>query len=97
MYDGANRETLIPTVDAGVAAARKAAADVIIAVGGGSAVCTARAITIMLAEEGSYQDLSTKHIDGKGLTTPRLNQPKLPNILILTTPTTAADRAGVAV
>ncbi|MCL0043094.1 iron-containing alcohol dehydrogenase [Dehalococcoidia bacterium] len=97
VYDGANRETLIPTVDAGVAAARKAAADVIIAVGGGSAVCTARAITIMLAEGGSYQDLSTKHTDGKGLTSPRLLQPKLPNILILTTPTTAADRGGVAV
>ncbi len=97
VYDGANRETLIPTVDAGVDAARDAAADVIIAVGGGSAVCTARAITIMLAEDGSYQDLSTKHIDGKGLTSPRLIQPKLPNILILTTPTTAADRAGVAV
>lgn len=97
VYDGANRETLIPTVDAGVEAARKAAADVIVAVGGGSAVCTARAITIMLAEDASYQDLSTKHIDGKGLTSPRLIQPKLPNILILTTPTTAADRGGVAV
>ena len=97
VYDGATRESLVPTVEAGVEAARAAQADVIVAVGGGSVVGTARAITIVLAEGGSFNDLSTKHIPGQPLVSPRLDKPKLPNILVLTTPTTAADRGGAAV
>ena len=71
--------------------------DLIVAVGGGSAVVTARAITIMLAEGGTLRDHATKYPPGQRPISPRLMQPKVPNIVVLTTPTTAANRAGTAV
>ena len=81
----------------GARMAKEADADLIIAVGGGSAVVTARAIIIMLAEGGVPQDHSTKYPPGQPPISPRLMKPKLPNILVLTTPTTAATRAGAAI
>ncbi len=96
-YAGARKESPIPSVEAGVEAARAAEADLIIAVGGGSAVVTARAVTILLAEEGSVHDLCTKHPAGQAPVSPRLTKPKLPNILVLTTPTNGANRGGAAV
>ena len=81
----------------GTRMAKEADADLIIAVGGGSAVVTARAIIIMLAEGGVPQDHSTKYPPGQPPISPRLMKPKLPNILVLTTPTTAATRAGTAI
>ena len=71
--------------------------DLIVAVGGGSAVVTARAITIMLAEGGTLQDHATQYPPGQRPISPRLMQPKVPNLVVLTTPTTAANRAGTAV
>ena len=96
-YTGAGRESPIPSVVAGVEAADKADADLIVAVGGGSAVVSARAITIMLAEEGTVYDLCTRHTPGQAPVSPRLMAPKLPNILVLTTPTNGANRGGAAV
>ena len=69
--------------------------DLIVAVGGGSAVVTARAITIMLAEGGTLHDHATKYPTGEQPVSPRLMQPKVPNIVVLTTPTTSAHRAGM--
>ena len=71
--------------------------DLIVAVGGGSAVVTARAITIMLAEGGTLHDHATKYPPGERPISPHLMRPKVPNIVVLTTPTTAANRAGTAV
>ena len=65
VFDGAKRESPIPSVMAGVEAARDAQADVIVAVGGGSAVVTARAITILMAEDGTPQELCTKYPPGQ--------------------------------
>ncbi len=95
-YEGAIKESPIPAVEAGVEAARAAEADLIVSVGGGSAVITARAITILLAEEGTVHDLCTKHTPGQAPVSPRLMKPKLPNIIVLTTPTTGANRGGAA-
>ena len=50
-----------------------------------------------LAEDGDPRDLATKYPPGQPPVSPRLMRPKLPNILVLTTPTTAATRAGTAV
>ena len=97
VYDGAKKESPIPLVLAGVEAARAARPDLIVAVGGGSAVVTARAITILLAEKGTVHDLCTKYPPGEAPVSPRLLEPKLPNILVLTTPTTGANRGGAAV
>ena len=96
-FDGAKRESPIPLVMAGVEAAKAAQADVIVAVGGGSAVVTARAITILMAEDGTPQELCTKYPPGQPPVSPRLLQPKIPNILVLTTPTNGANRGGAAV
>jgi len=97
IFDGVQTGSPVPAVLEGVRMAREAEADVIIAVGGGSAVVTARAIIILLAEDGDPQDLATKYPPGQAPVSPRLMRPKLPNILVLTTPTTAATRAGTAV
>ncbi|GBD10791.1 NAD-dependent methanol dehydrogenase [bacterium HR23] len=97
VYDGVVTESPLPSVLEGVEKARQAQADLLIAVGGGSAVVTARAITILLAEEGSIYDLCTQYPPGRPPISPRLSKPKVPNIVVLTTPTTAANRAGAAV
>lgn len=97
VFDGVQAGSPAPSVMRGVQLARDADADLIIAVGGGSAVVTARAIIIMLAEGGNPADHATKYPAGQPPVSPRLMAPKLPNILVLTTPTTAATRAGTAV
>jgi alcohol dehydrogenase class IV len=96
-YEGATRESPLPTVLAGVEAVKAAQPDVIVAVGGGSAVVTARAVTMLVGEGRSVEDMHTKHIPGQAAVVYRANRPKIPNILVLTTPTTAADRGGAAV
>lgn len=97
VFDGVQAGSPVPSVMRGVQMARAADADLIIAIGGGSAVVTARAISIMLAEGGVPGDHATKYPAGQPPVSPRLMAPKLPNILVLTTPTTAATRAGTAV
>ncbi len=97
VFDGVMAGSPAPAVLEGFRMAREADADLIIAVGGGSAVVTARAIIILLAEGGSPHDHATKYPPGQPPVSPRLMAPKIPNILVLTTPTTAATRAGTAV
>ncbi len=97
VFDGAQAGSPLPSVEEGAAMAAEAGADLIVALGGGSAVVTTRAITILLAEGGRAQDHATKYPPGKPPVSPRLMQPKVPNIVVLTTPTTAMTRAGTAV
>lgn len=97
VFDGVQAESPLPAVEAGVAAARAAGADGLVAIGGGSAVVTARAIAILLAEKGSVHELCTQYRAGARPVSPRLMEPKIPNLLVLTTPTTASGRAGAAV
>ena len=97
IFDGVQTGSPESAVLEGTRMARDANADLIIAVGGGSAVVTARAIIIMLAEGGTMQDHATRYPPGQRPISPRLMEPKIANILVLTTPTTAATRAGTAV
>lgn len=97
VFDGVETSSPLPSVRAGAAAAREAGADVIIAVGGGSAMVTARAIIILLAEKGDIHDICTQYPPGQPPVSPKLMAPKIPNILVLTTPSTAMTRAGTAV
>ncbi len=97
VFDGVEAGSPVPSVMKGAAMARDAGADLIVAVGGGSAVVTARAIIIILAEDGHPRDHATKYPPGQPPISPRLMAPKIPNILVLTTPTIAATRAGTAV
>ncbi|MBI2886648.1 MAG: iron-containing alcohol dehydrogenase [Chloroflexi bacterium] len=95
-WTGAKKESPIPTVLAGVEATRAATPDLIVAVGGGSAVITARAITIILGEGKTIEEMYTKHVPGQAPMVYRANKPKIPSIQVNTTPTTGADRGGAA-
>ncbi len=97
VFDGVETSSPLPSVRAGAAAAREAGADLIVAVGGGSAMVTARAIIILLAEKGDIHDICTQYPPGQAPVSPKLMVPKIPNILVLTTPSTAMTRAGTAV
>jgi alcohol dehydrogenase class IV len=96
VFSGGKTGSPVTSVLEGVAAAREVDADGIIAVGGGSAVVTARGITIVLAEKGTAQELCTQYPEGKPPVSPRLMAPKIPNLIVLTTATTAVTRAGTA-
>jgi alcohol dehydrogenase len=72
-------------------------ADSVVAVGGGSAIVTARAASILLAERGDARTLCTTRNREGVLYSPRLLAPKLPQLVIPTTPTTATLKAGSAV
>lgn len=85
-----------------VASVRRAAmamaqggADAVIALGGGSAIVTARAANIMRSERGDILALCTRREHGKFIS-PRLNATKLPQFVIPSTPTTAMAKAGSA-
>ncbi len=97
VYGGVLTSSPLASVEAGVAAARDADADLIVAVGGGSAVVTARAVVILLAESGTAHELCTKYPSDGSPISPRLMAPKIPNIVVATTPTTAMTRAGTAI
>jgi len=72
-------------------------ADAVIALGGGSSIVTARAGTILAAEGKDIRALcTTREADGR-LNSPKLLAPKLPQLIVPTTPTTAMVKAGSAV
>lgn len=96
-FKGVETSSPLPAVLAGADAARAANADLIVAIGGGSAMVTARAIVILLAEKKDIHEICTQYPPGQAPVSPRLMAPKMPNILVLTTPSTAMTRAGTAV
>ena len=97
VFDGVRAHSPLPAVLAGMAALRLHGADAVVAVGGGSAIVTARAASILLAEEKSIHDLCSRFTPGETPVSPRLARPKLPQFAVPTTPTTAYAKAGTAV
>jgi alcohol dehydrogenase class IV len=96
-FEGVREHSPVPTVEAGRDFLSKVDADGVIAVGGGSAVVTARAATILLAEGRGVRELCTsRDADGR-LISPRLMAPKVPQWVVPSTPTTAYAKAGTAV
>jgi alcohol dehydrogenase class IV len=71
-------------------------ADAVIALGGGSSIVTARAASILAAESGEPRSLCTTRDAGGNLKSPKLLAPKLPQLIVPTTPTTAMVKAGSA-
>jgi alcohol dehydrogenase class IV len=96
-FDGVLEHSPVPAVEAGRRALEVARADAVIAVGGGSAIVTARAATIILAEGRQVRELCTRREAGGRLSSPKLLAPKLPQWVVPTTPTTAYAKAGSAV
>jgi alcohol dehydrogenase class IV len=93
-FDAMDKDSTWPAVQQGTAAARAADADLLIAVGGGSVIVGTRVIAILLAEKGEPFSLMTQYPPGQPAISPRLLAPKPPIINIVTTPTTAMNRAG---
>jgi alcohol dehydrogenase class IV len=87
----------VPAVEAAADALKQMQADAVVAVGGGSAIVTARAASILAAEGRDVRALCTTRDQKGGLMSPKLLAPKLPQFIIPTTPTTAAVKAGSAV
>jgi alcohol dehydrogenase class IV len=87
----------LPNVEAAASELHRLQADAVIAVGGGSAVVTSRAASILLAEKGDARKLCTSRNASGELSSPKLLAPKLPQIVIPTTPTTATVKAGSAI
>ena len=97
VYAAVQAHSPLPAVEAAARELERLGADAVIAVGGGSAVVTARAASILLAERGDARQLCTSRDEGGALRSPKLLAPKLPQLVIPTTPTTATLKAGSAV
>ncbi len=94
VFDAMDKDSTWPAVEKGTAAARAAGADLLMAIGGGSIIVGTRVIAILLAEQGDPYALMTQYPEGQPAYSPRLMAPKPPIINIVTTPTTAMNRAG---
>jgi alcohol dehydrogenase class IV len=96
-FDDVREHSPLPSVEAARRLLADTDADAVIAVGGGSSIVTARAATILLAEQKDARELcTTRGPDGK-LVSPKLLAPKIPNWVIPSTPITAYAKAGSAV
>jgi alcohol dehydrogenase len=97
VFAGVVEQSPLATVEAAVEELRRLNADAVVALGGGSAVVTARAATVLYGEGRTAQDLCTVFTPGQPPLSPRLAKPKLPQFVIPTTPTTAYAKNGAAV
>jgi alcohol dehydrogenase class IV len=95
VYDGIEKDSTYMSVCAARQAASEVAADLLIAVGGGSVIVATRAVAIFMAEPGDPLQIMTQYPEGMPAYSPRLLAPKPPIINIPTTPTSAMNRAGI--
>jgi len=87
----------LPAVMEGADAIRNFHADVLIGLGGGSTIVTTRASDVIASEDEDVHNLCTYTDESGNQISRRLTAPKIPQILIPTTPTTATSKAGAAV
>jgi alcohol dehydrogenase class IV len=97
VFDQVQQHSPLSAVLAGRDALARLEADAVIALGGGSAIVSARAATIALGELQPLEQLCTRLVPGQPPHSPRLAGPRLPQLLIPTTPSAAIPRAGAAV
>jgi alcohol dehydrogenase class IV len=94
VFDEIDKDTSRSSVTRATEAARSAQADLVIGVGAGSVIQGARIVTILLAEKRPVEQLVTQYPGDGPAISPKLLEPKLPIINVLTAPTTAQNRAG---
>jgi alcohol dehydrogenase class IV len=97
VFCGVRAHSPVPAVEAAARELARLEADAVVAVGGGSAIVTARAASILFAETGDAKTLATSRDERGELRSPKLLAPKLPQLVIPTTPNTATVKAGSAV
>lgn len=88
VFDDIAQDTDLVTVDAAVAMAREKGADIIVSVGGGSVIDTAKAVCVTLKNGGKADD----HV-----ALMRLTEPQIPHIVIPTTSGTGSEVTNVSV
>jgi alcohol dehydrogenase class IV len=96
-FESVREHSPVPDVLEAMRVLERTGADGVVAVGGGSAVVTARAASILLAERRDVRELCTQRRPDGRWVSPRLDAPKLPQWVVATTPTTAYAKAGSAV
>ena len=94
VFDEIDKDTSRSSVTRAADAARAAKADLVIGVGAGSVIQGARIVAILLAEKRPVEELVTQYPEHGPAISPKLMEPKLPIINVLTAPTTAQNRAG---
>ena len=94
VFDEIDKDTSRSSVTRATEAARSAQADLVIGVGAGSVIQGARIVTILLAEKRPVEQLVTQYPEHGPAVSPKLLEPKLPIVNVLTAPTTAQNRAG---
>ncbi len=97
VYDEMDKDTSISTVTAAAKAAGAAQADLLISVGSGSVTQGTRVVAILMAEKRPVDELITQYPKHGAAISPKLLEPKVPIINVLTAGTSAQNRAGSAV
>lgn len=82
------QDTGVEVVDAGAAYAKKNGADILISVGGGSVIDTAKGMCMILTEGGSLRDFNGVQL---------LSRPQIPHVVIPTTAGTGSEVTNAAV
>ena len=94
VFDEIDKDTSRSSVTRATEAARSSRADLVIGVGAGSVIQGARIVAILLAEKRPVEQLVTQYPEHGPAVSPKLLEPKLPIVNVLTAPTTAQNRAG---
>lgn len=97
VFDKMEKESPLPAILRARDAAREARADLLIGVGAGSVIQATRVVAILLAEKRPVEELITQYPEQGPAISPKLLEPKLPIINVLTAATSAQNRAGSAV
>jgi alcohol dehydrogenase class IV len=97
VYGGVKAHTPRSGVEDAADELRRLEADAVVAVGGGSAVVTARAAAIYLAEGYDLDAMCSLRDTSGRMFSPKLNASKIPQLVVPTTPNTAMVKAGSAV
>ena len=97
VFSGVLAHSPVASVEAAAAQLKALDADAAVALGGGSAIVTARAASILAGEKKPARELCTTQDANGALKSPKLLAPKIPQLLVPTTPTTAMVKAGSAV
>lgn len=97
VFDEMEKESPLEAILRARDAARASAADLLIAVGAGSVIQATRVVAILLAEKKPVEALITQYPDDGPAISPKLLEPKIPIVNVLTAATSAQNRAGSAV
>lgn len=97
VFDEIDKDTTIASVTRAAAAAKAVQADLLIGVGAGSVTQGTRVVAILMAETRPVEQLITQYPPNAPAISPKLLEPKVPIINVLTAATSAQNRAGSAV